>query len=318
MTAKKINARPKALKQSIRGLIARRAIDNPTVDRKYLANEIIKEIVEVGDTPPSEETCIKYISDARSKYTEDAPWNSATLRDNPIDPIALPSILYTQNLLKKYLSKPITIREAKWLGRFCGMIDKLPVMDIYDTETNRNAHAFTIYTWAHLFSRREIIDTIGNNKNPDYSDLDEALSSNDLTLILSSETKRYFSEFAAILRSKNSTQELKLMEEIRMSPEMRKHSLKYPISESSLGVEFRCLGFSLGIPNMPEDALALYLLTWEQHFDEELMEKLDNMHLKQQINFILNLRKKCRDDYKLYNNHILDSEELEKLFKDGE
>ncbi len=172
MTAKKINARPQKLKPSVKSLIAKRAIENPNYDRRLLALELIKEIKKAGEIQPTEDTLIKYISEARSKYTIDKAWNTSVLNSEPISPDALPWLIGVQVHLKSYCSKPLTIREAKWFNRLSGFRYTFPVSLESLGISDRTKDAFlslVIATWAQIYAYREKIDTIARIKEPDYS-----------------------------------------------------------------------------------------------------------------------------------------------------
>ena len=182
MTMKKVNARPKNLAPSVLSWIAKRAIENNTVSREYLALTIIKEIIAMGEIPPTEETCIAYISRARAKYTLDKPWTSASLYKERISPAAIPCLIGLQIYRKLCLSKPMTIREARWFDNLFNLRDeafyrgesRLP------PEYKNIFHSHVIATCAQIYAYREKIDIIAGIEDADYSNLDIAIMTGEL------------------------------------------------------------------------------------------------------------------------------------------
>jgi hypothetical protein len=80
----KSGAKPRSLKPSIKRLIFTRAISERSVPRVFLANQLIKEITESYEIPPSLETAKRYISAARHTDNPiDKPWSLGACRDYP-------------------------------------------------------------------------------------------------------------------------------------------------------------------------------------------------------------------------------------------
>jgi len=76
----KDRAKPRELNPSVKRLIYYRAITQRKIPREFLANELIKEINEAGEIPPSLETAKRYISKARNIDDPiDKPWSLAVL-----------------------------------------------------------------------------------------------------------------------------------------------------------------------------------------------------------------------------------------------
>lgn len=93
-------------------------IDNPGLTLEELADKIIRTIKWPGKAPEIE-GMIKRVRAERKKIKDtpqDRPWSTASLKDYPIPPEALPIVL---ELWKYRLNRTqsFTIREAKWASR---------------------------------------------------------------------------------------------------------------------------------------------------------------------------------------------------------
>ncbi len=72
--------KPRELKPTVRALIYDQAIRYRNTPREFLANKLISEIEELGELPPSFETCIRMISKARNSDNPlDEPWSLGTM-----------------------------------------------------------------------------------------------------------------------------------------------------------------------------------------------------------------------------------------------
>jgi len=182
MTIRKGNTRVKALTTSVKSLIAQRAVENPTLAREYLANSIIKEINEAGEIPPTEETCIAYISRARSKYTLDNTWSTASLSKEHLSPAAIPWLACLQVYRKLCISKPITIREARWFDNLLNFKEDhfYQGKSKVSPEYKDIFRCHVIATWAQIYAYREKIDIIAGIEDTDYSNLDNVIATRDL------------------------------------------------------------------------------------------------------------------------------------------
>ncbi len=108
-----------AIKPSIKQLIFTRAFKDKDTPRLALAIELTKLIKEMGEIPPSEETTIKLISQARnSRFPFDETWTLGSLsdKDKYITPEAMPAVIVA---FKRRLAegKMLTGREALWVAR---------------------------------------------------------------------------------------------------------------------------------------------------------------------------------------------------------
>lgn len=261
MTPPKKNARPKALKPSVRSLIAKRAIENPTYDRTLLAKDLIKEIRELRETAPTEDTLIKYISDARGRYSEDKPWNTALLNIEPIIPEALPWLMVIQENRKGWLSKILTQREAKWFNRLSGYKNLFSTPVLIDTgiespDLNLVVHTYqsaVVATWAQIYAYRERIDAIAGIKEPDFSDLDSYLAKDTFDDFIESEMKQLSVDFDLVLK----------IIEMEANPSKRmitklEHRIESGVLSFIRDEEIVYLNHSLGTPDMPPESILLY------------------------------------------------------------
>lgn len=311
MTPKKIDARPKAIKPSIKSLIVKRAIENPDYDRRLLALELIGEITKVDEIPPTEETLIKYISEARSKYSEDNSWSSALLNKQSINPEAVPMIMFSQLLLKKCLSRPLTIREAKWFNNLFARYSTLPTPQDLDADIDREVKTLIIVTWSQLYAYREKIDSIAGIKEPDYSDIDELFIQNDLPNACWINAKRFIKEIASIETGSGTYEERR---EIYIK-ESNKISKRFSDNDIIMTFECNFLGFSMGTPNMQPEAIKLYLKTLDKYFGPQSLfkEELKQLSFPEGIKLMLRIRYLCNEEYQKYKNEIPDIK-----LKDGE
>ncbi|MGD0780761.1 MAG: hypothetical protein ABR954_08330 [Dehalococcoidales bacterium] len=124
------------IKPLIRQLIASQAIRYPYKPRIVLASDLKYSIERIGEIPPSEETLIKMISNARNQETSplDNPWHLGTLFQDekglPSDTLeqkytlsseAIPYILKALWWGLEYFEDlEFTIRQAKWAARLNG------------------------------------------------------------------------------------------------------------------------------------------------------------------------------------------------------
>lgn len=260
MTPPKKNARPKALKPSVKSLIAKRAIEYSTYDRTLLANDLMKEIEELGETAPTEDTLIKYISDARGRYSVDKPWNTASLNIEPITPEALPWLILIQENRKIWLSKMLTQREAKWFNRLSGYRNLSPPSVLTDMGIESpDSNLVNIYqsaivaTWAQIYAYREMIDAIAGIKEPDFSDLDSYLLNYNLGDLIPSEVEQTFGNFDSVLKKIEREENPNKRTVTKVENRIESGVLSFIRVE-----EIYNLNHSLGTPDMSPESILLY------------------------------------------------------------
>ena len=178
-------AKPRSLKPSIKRLIFTRAVTERTLPREYLANQLIKEIKELGEIPPTLETAKKYISAARNTDNPiDKTWSLGACRDYPqyFPPNSVSFLwsfigyecqMYAHNDII-YLPK-FSIRKAIWMVRLEPFLGKFILSD---------NDFFTIDVISGIYSSGELAsETMGEDKF-DSSELDAYLRRGDLDGIL--------------------------------------------------------------------------------------------------------------------------------------
>jgi hypothetical protein len=124
-------------------------------------------------------------NNARVQNPVDKPWNTALISSEMLDPDLVPWIVNVQYHLKKYLAKPLTIREVKWFTSLFGFrtyFKPLPEME-NDPDLKSLFISNVLATWAQIYAEREKVDDIAGIQEPDYSDLDIAIVDNDCSAI---------------------------------------------------------------------------------------------------------------------------------------
>jgi hypothetical protein len=296
MRPEKANLRSRTtLKPGIKSLIIKRAIENPTLDRTILAQEIINEIIRAHEKPPTLETTISYISKARSKYSKDNPWNMAALNIEPIIPDAVPWLMATQSQMKECLSKPLTIREAKWFSRLFGFRNTMRAVE--EIENNSEIKQYflrnVIAEWSHIYAYREKIDIIANVKEPDYSELDHSLLSLNYKTIYEHSDKLLESKMFDFVNSaifeKVTKEGLNKWGHKYLAP----HNL-----EQIRFIELRFMGHSLGEPDLEPNSLSLYNKILAITGNDELgyFEKLIKLSYLNRIEFFKGFRQLCKNN----------------------
>ncbi|MFC2035270.1 hypothetical protein ACFLUJ_04000 [Chloroflexota bacterium] len=122
MNSKKRGRPP--IQPSIKALIYTKA-QNTKTPREALAVELTELIEKMGEVPPTEETMIKRISEARNLPTDpqDEPWALGTIFEYPIASDSLPAVFKVLSLFVDWNEKRkdennliFSIRQAKWVG----------------------------------------------------------------------------------------------------------------------------------------------------------------------------------------------------------
>jgi len=185
--------KPRALTPTVKRLIVHRAISQRHFPREYLANELIKEINEAGEKPPTLETVKRYISKARNARNPlDEPWTLACCSDYPqfFPPESIPIILYYKDALTQMESDPqypykqffdpplsaISIRWAIWTVRLEPLIKHLFPKLMIDDEPLPDTFPFVI---AMTYAMAELASELLHEDHFDSRDLDNALFTGD-------------------------------------------------------------------------------------------------------------------------------------------
>ena len=192
-------------------------------------------------------------NNARVQNPVDKSWNTALLNSEMLDPDLIPWVINVQYHLKKYLAKPLTIREVKWFTRLFGFrtyFKPLPEM-----ENNPDLRSLFISnvlaTWAQIYAEREKIDDIAGIQEPDYSDLDIAIVDNDFSAIREYSDEKLSDQVHGL---RGNQRELTESQWEKVQEGWMLPSLKHNI----LTLESRVLKHSLGDPDMSPQYLRAY------------------------------------------------------------
>jgi len=276
MTQKKVNGRPKKLKPSVRRLIAEKAIKYLNMDRRLLALELIDEINAAGEIPPTEETAMSYISRDRSRYKIDETWNSASLIYQTIAPDVLQCLIWIQIYRKRNLSKQLSTREARWFNNLSGIRQNYSFIPVTVSSDLKNTFLIHVTaTWAQIYAYREKIDDIVNVKDPNYSDLDEAMVTGDLRKLAA--LNEYQQDFVFDDKWKG------------------KYLIPYYINQIRT-IEIGALGHSLGDPDMLDSAIGTYAASLVTIFnDTEYSQRFNKLLYLPRMGLLLLLRQNAKE-----------------------
>ena len=237
---------------------------------------------------------------ARVQNPIDKPWNSAFLNKEPLDVELVPWIIAAQYHLKKYLSKPLTIREVKWFARLFGFRTRFKPQPEIENDLDIRSHFVSsmIASWAQIYAEREKVDTIAGIEEPDYTDLDLAIVDNDFSAIREYSDEKLSDQVHGLLgkQKKLTESEWSKIQERWTLPSLR-HNI--------LILESRILRHSLGDPDMtPEYLRAYHNMLF--HYDYGRYEEDYGASYLQRIDTFLSIRKKVMEipagDVKLINS----------------
>ncbi len=195
--------KPRELKPSVRRLIIYRAITQRKLPRDFLAHELIKEINESGEIPPSLETAKRYISRARNTDNPiDKPWTIGSCSEygSYFPPESIPFLMECKQFLRLIIPKlpegeaiftcfssDFSIRDAIWIARLQPIIHKIfsdlissgkaKELNISSDHESLVALTFVLPT---IYSFAELTSEIMREDKFDTSDLDNALFTGDL------------------------------------------------------------------------------------------------------------------------------------------
>jgi len=180
----------RALPPAVKRLIVYRAITQRQFPRDYLAHELIREIDQAREKPPSLETIKRYISKARNARNPiDEPWTLGACRDYPtfFPPSSLLLLMKMQqedktfvDLLTNASSPSLSIRTCMWTVRLQPLIKEYFRPD----EDDFQQQSEILFNVAQAYSVAEKTSEIMGDQAFDTSDLDEAVCSQNLENIL--------------------------------------------------------------------------------------------------------------------------------------
>lgn len=192
-------SKPRELKPSIKRLIIYRSITQRKIPREFLANELIKEIEEIGEIPPTLETAKRYISKARnSENPIDKPWTLACCSEYSsfFPPDSIPILIgykqWLNDLLKEsdveyrnyfgLSASDFSIRHSIWIIRLKPLIEQTFADLMANDEQVRLGYPVMI---AMVYALAEMTSEIMGEDHFDSSDLDRALFAGDLNTFAS-------------------------------------------------------------------------------------------------------------------------------------
>jgi len=165
------------ISNTVRQLIISQAIhDSKTMPRRALAVRLQELIERMGEPPPTEDTLVKMISEARNKQPSELekPWciGACTYYNIPTD--VIPVLIKIQKLKAEYgneeeMSKVLTLREARWIARLYHVAKPL-ISELPDVEENDILWLDFI---ASSYVQRERVSEQMNEQYPDTTDLDK-------------------------------------------------------------------------------------------------------------------------------------------------
>jgi hypothetical protein len=112
------------LKPVVKQLIAFQSVRYTNKPRLALAADLTDSIERMGEIPPSEETLMRMISEARSKEIkpDDVPWHLGIMRkpEYGISSEAIPYIFLVKDwCVRTDKETPVTVRQAFWVSQHC-------------------------------------------------------------------------------------------------------------------------------------------------------------------------------------------------------
>jgi hypothetical protein len=221
-------------------------------------------------------------------------WDTSTLVGaNPVDAESVPDLVSAQQERKLFLSKPLTVRDARWFSRlrYCGDLIKGQLREsTEDPETQERLRRYYVWTLAGSYSWREKIDLLSGveDEDTDYSDLDASVYTGEWRAVYESK----FKSIATYLVDRSGEQKPL---DFDAKPEGLREALplymNVVVEDTILELEISYLRFCLGSPDLTTDGLRSYGSALLQvSADDEAKNLLTSMSMKQKINFFVALR----------------------------
>lgn len=242
----------------------------------------------------------------------DKVWHLGTLEENSIYPEAIPPLAVSQYQWEYLLSKPFSIREAKWWGRLYlfgatlkfhkPLLDEIEENPLFK-DVYRNLY---IATWAGIYAKRERISILTGNKEPDYSDLDRCLATTDYGGLAEICFKKDIETFLKFTPKGNKHHQREVLESFQDGMGI----------EAIRQLEIVYLGVSLGEPNISENALTIYhemllaIRLSEKHNEMLLDAKL---YVHPRISFLVSLRKWAEENSEVTDRELIAKKAFELL-----
>jgi len=171
------------ISNTVRQLIISQAIhDSKTMPRRALAVRLQELIERMGEPPPTEDTLVKMISEARNKQPGELekPWCIGVCAYYNIPPDIIPLLIKVQQSRKqgefKDFEKELTIREALWYNRLRPVVETL-TKNKFPFDVNAPFSYLNIIVSAYV--QRERVSEIMNEQYPNTTDLDRIIFINE-------------------------------------------------------------------------------------------------------------------------------------------
>jgi hypothetical protein len=99
------------------------------MSRNALMEALITEIERQGLKAPSDQTTIKYISMYRSEpdSSDDLPWHTGLLKDNPLSPQVISKIVAIQHL-GKLSSQVVSVSQSRWISKLSSILEDIETL----------------------------------------------------------------------------------------------------------------------------------------------------------------------------------------------
>jgi hypothetical protein len=196
-------ARGRVLKPEVEGLIIRVHLRNQKlkayevrniVEATLSTDEYYKKLWPIPSGWPSLSKVQKVVADFERKNhsDEEAPWDISTLSKYPLPPEALPTVLDIAMSSQERGEPPLTIREAKWIGRLYVLIfavaaqqglDKVPIAFVQGMATfhatneriseltgKKSPPAMDEILWKFLTKRESMSELANRGFDPGHDD----------------------------------------------------------------------------------------------------------------------------------------------------
>lgn len=156
-------------------IISQAAHDARNMPRWTLAARLKEMIEKLGYKPPTDETLVKMISEARNKQPREIekPWSIGACSYYNIPHDMIPLLIKIQKLKAEYgdnedVSTVLTVREARWMARLYHVAEPL----IRDLPDAKESGLLWLDFIASSYIQRERVSEQMNEQYPDTTDLD--------------------------------------------------------------------------------------------------------------------------------------------------
>ena len=164
---------PKITNEVRRLIIGEAVHDSKNLPRRALAVRLQDLIEKMGAFPPTEDTLVKMISEARNQELGalDRPWSIGASREYGIQAEAISTLLQLQQLI----SRTLTIREAQWASRLFPVADRILKKALVGDE----GRLWLFLVIIDVYVERERVALQMKEPYPDTADLDKLFFMNE-------------------------------------------------------------------------------------------------------------------------------------------